>query len=268
VVQLFHVDAFAEEPFHGNPAAVCLLDAPRADDWMLAVAAEMNLPETAFAIACAPESAGEHSLRWFTPKVEVELCGHATLATAHVLWETRKLDRDATAGFRTASGMLECTLAADGTIWMDFPSLRSVEIETPDGLAAALGAAPERVARNDHDYLVELGSAAVVRELRPDFARLASFDVRAVVVTALADPDDDHDFVSRCFGPRVGIDEDPVTGSAHCALGPWWSTRIGRTELVGYQASTRAGIVRVRVEEDRVHLGGRAVTVVHGALVE
>jgi PhzF family phenazine biosynthesis protein len=263
---LFQVDAFTDEPFRGNPAAVCVLDAPRDDAWMLAVAAEMNLSETAFVVA-DDGSGGELPLRWFTPKVEVDLCGHATLATAHVLWETGMCSPDVPLRFASASGPLTCSVDRDETVWMDFPALPSDEIEEPVGLATALGAVPVRVARNVHDHLVELADAATVRALVPDFVALAAIETRAVVVTAAADSDD-ADFVSRCFAPRVGIDEDPVTGSAHCALWPWWAARLGRTQLVGHQVSARGGLVRIEVGDERVRLGGHAVTVVRGELLE
>jgi PhzF family phenazine biosynthesis protein len=265
---LFQVDAFTRDRFRGNPAAVCVLDRARDDAWMVAVAVEMNLSETAFVVVGA--GGDQLPLRWFTPEVEVDLCGHATLATAHVLWETGHLGHDDPARFDTASGVLECRLTDDGTIWMDFPALPSEEIDEPPGLASALGAAPVRVARNRHDHLVELADAATVRALTPDLTAVAQIETRAIVVTALADDGNDEgaDFVSRCFGPRVGIDEDPVTGSAHCALGPWWAERLGRTELVGHQVSARGGIVRVEVRGDRVRLGGHAVTVLRGELVE
>jgi PhzF family phenazine biosynthesis protein len=263
---LFQVDAFTDEPFHGNPAAVCLLEEPRDEAWMFALAAEMNLSETAFVVA--GEAGGALPLRWFTPKVEVDLCGHATLAAAHVLWESGARAPDGPVQFATASGVLVCERDRDRTIWMDFPALPSEEVEAPAELAAALGASPVRVARNRHDHLVELADAATVRALTPDFAALARIETRAVVVTAAADHDDEHDadFVSRCFAPRVGIDEDPVTGSAHCALGPWWAPRAGRTRLVGRQLSARGGTVLVSVHGDRVRLGGHAVTVVRGEL--
>jgi PhzF family phenazine biosynthesis protein len=266
---LFQVDAFSAQPFRGNPAAVCLLDAPRPADWMLAVAAEMNLSETAFVVVDGSD--GELPLRWFTPKVEVDLCGHATLATAHVLWATGTCDPGESIRFATASGDLTCTVDGDETIWMDFPALPSEPIDQPDGLAEALGAPPVRVARNRHDHLVELADAVTVRALTPDLHALARIETRAVVVTALADGgddvDEDIDFVSRCFGPRVGIDEDPVTGSAHCALGPWWAPRIGRNRLVGHQVSARGGTVQVDVRDDRVGIGGTAFTVLQANLV-
>ncbi|MFI5052870.1 MAG: PhzF family phenazine biosynthesis protein [Acidimicrobiia bacterium] len=264
-IPLFQVDAFTAESFRGNPAAVCLLDDTADGAWMQSVATEMNLSETAF-VAPAPDG-DSYTLRWFTPKVEVDLCGHATLATAHTLWESYRLDPEEEARFHTASGELTCTVDADETIWMDFPALVSAEIDEPAGLAAALGVTPVRVARNHHQYLVELASVDEVRQLRPDLARIAAIETRAVVVTALAKDGDGCDFVSRCFAPRVGIDEDPVTGSAHCALGPWWAARRGRTRLVGYQASARGGVVQVEVQGERVRLGGHAVTVLRGELV-
>ena len=219
--ELFQVDAFTEQPFRGNPAAVCVLDTPRDDAWMLAVAAEMNLSETAFVVV--DDAADQLPLRWFTPRVEVDLCGHATLATAHVPWESGTRSPEEPLVFATASSPLTCRVDREESIWMDFPTLPSEEIEEPAGLAHALGAAPVRVARNRHDHLVELADAGTVRALTPDLVALARIETRAVVVTAAADGGNEEgaDFVSRCFAPRVGIDEDPVTGSAHCALGPW-----------------------------------------------
>jgi PhzF family phenazine biosynthesis protein len=218
----------------------------------------------------ADDSGGELPLRWFTPQVEVDLCGHATLATAHVLWESGLRSPDAPLPFATASGTLTCTIDRDGTIWMDFPALPSEVIEEPPGLSAALGATPVRVARNHHDHLVELADSATVRALTPEFVALARIETRAIVVTAAADDENEEgaDFVSRCFAPRVGIDEDPVTGSAHCALGPWWAARLGRAELAGHQVSARGGIVHVDVRDERVRLGGHAVNVMRGELAE
>jgi predicted PhzF superfamily epimerase YddE/YHI9 len=262
-VPLYQIDAFTTERFRGNPAAVCLLDAPATDSWMQSVAAEMNLSETAFLVPAA--TAGEYDLRWFTPTVEVDLCGHATLASAHVLWETERVERAESVRFHTRSGTLS---AVDGgaAIWLDFPALPSEPVTDVPGLPDALGAAPVHVARNLHDHLVEVADAATVRALAPDFELLLAVETRAVVVTAPSD-EPGYDFVSRCFAPRAGINEDPVTGSAHCALGPWWAPRVGRNELVGYQASARGGVVQVQLRGDRVALGGRAVTVVRGELV-
>lgn len=273
---IVQVDAFAERPFTGNPAAVCVLSSWRPDAWMQAVAAEMNLSETAFLVR--EEDGGWH-LRWFTPAVEVDLCGHATLASAHVLWEDGHLASDDVARFSTRSGRLTAR-RADGLIWLDFPAQGARAGEPPAGLLDGLGLDPGSVlwvGRNRDDWLVQVGSVASVEGVRPDFGRLASVECRGVIVTAAgfaaaggsgASDDGGADFVSRFFGPRVGVPEDPVTGSAHCCLAPFWAERLGRTEMVGWQASARGGAVRVRLAGDRVELGGRAVTVLRGELVE
>jgi PhzF family phenazine biosynthesis protein len=255
------VDAFADRPFAGNPAAVCVLPAPADEQWMRDVAREMNLSETAF---LHPVEDGFH-LRWFTPAVEVDLCGHATLASAHVLWESGALAADAEARFHTRSGLLTAR-RADGWIEMDFPAKPEDPDDTPDGLEQALGAPVVYVGRSQFDVLVELESEEVVRSLAPDMTLLRSVEARGVIVTARSEMDD-VDFVSRFFAPRVGVDEDPVTGSAHCVLAPYWAHELGRDALVGYQASARGGIVRVRARGDRVILAGQAVTVLRGELV-
>jgi predicted PhzF superfamily epimerase YddE/YHI9 len=268
--RLFHVDAFTDVVFAGNPAAVCVLDegASPSDEWMLGVAAEMNLSETAFVRFAARDGAdGDDdgwSLRWFTPKVEVDLCGHATLAAAHVLWSEGIAAADPLC-FATRSGHLTAARAG-GVIELDFPVLESVAANPPPGLRNALGVEPIAVLRNVHDLLVEVADEVTVRALAPDLEAIAAIDVRAVVVTALSD-DPQFDFVSRCFGPRVGINEDPVTGSAHCALAPYWGEKLGKTEMRAYQASARGGSIHVRIEGDRVVLGGTAVTVARGQLV-
>ena len=261
---LFQVDAFASGPFTGNPAAVCLLETPADPTWMQAVAAEMNLSETAFVHALDGDGeAGRFGLRWFSPTVEVDLCGHATLASAHVLWETRHLAPEVAACFETRSGVLTATRAGDD-VALDFPADPVAPAEPDPGLLDALGLGDAVASTGRIGWLLELADASAVRAARPDFARLAAFDI--AVLTARAD-DAAYDFVSRCFGPKFGIDEDPVTGSAHCALGPYWAERLGKTELTGYQASARGGVVRVRVDGDRTVLGGRAVTVTRGELV-
>ena len=260
-VPLVQVDAFTAVPYRGNPAAVCLLPAPRDAAWMQAVAAEMNLAETAF---LAPRADG-FGLRWFTPTVEVDLCGHATLASAHVLWEDGALGAGTPARFHTRSGLLTCE-RRDGWIEMDFPSEPAAACEAPPALLTALRVAPEWVGRNRFDYVVEVDSAATVRSLTPDLVTLATVECRGVIVTAAADVRE-HDFVSRFFAPRAGIPEDPVTGSAHCCLGPLWSARLGKPDVVGYQASARGGLVRVRPRGSRVTLAGQAVTVLRGQLV-
>lgn len=259
---VFQVDAFTATPFRGNPAAVVPLEAPRDDAWMQDVAREMNLSETAFLL---PMADGQR-LRWFTPAVEVDLCGHATLASAHVLWETGRLADDAEARFHTRSGLL--TARRDGDwIEMDFPATPPAPAAAPPGLLEALGVEAADVARSRFDYLVRVSSAAAVRAVRPDFGRLREVEARGVIVTAEAD-DGAHDFVSRFFAPRAGVDEDPVTGSAHCCLAPYWAARTGRDAMAGYQASARGGAVHVRLDGDRVKLRGRAVTVLRGILVE
>ena len=261
---LFHVDAFADRPFSGNPAAVCLLGAPCDDAaWMQSVAAEMNLSETAFVVR-RPD--GDHDLRWFTPTTEVDLCGHATLASAHVLWESGVIAAESRVRFHTRSGALVTRLVGD-TIELDLPA-RPVSSTTTAVGVEHLGA-PEIVAMfdNGHQLVVEVSDAAAVRATAPDFAPLGAAADRLWVVTASAAVDDPADFVSRSFGPRYGIDEDPVTGSAHCALGPLWADRLGRDEVVGHQISSRGGIVTVRVHAEAVTLGGRAITVARGELL-
>ncbi|MBX7105026.1 MAG: PhzF family phenazine biosynthesis protein [Gemmataceae bacterium] len=256
------VDAFADGPFTGNPAAVCVLPRPADERWMRLVAREMNLSETAF---LHPEADGWR-LRWLTPSVEVELCGHATLASAHVLWETGQLPIDLSAVFHTQSGRLTA-VRRDATITLDFPARPAAESDTPAGLADALGARPCFVGQNGMDILVELESEQSVRELDPDHGRLRSLPFRGIIVTAPAASPGDYHFVSRFFAPGSGIDEDPVTGSAHCALGPFWSGRLGVNPLVGWQASARGGRVGVDVRGDRVLLTGRAVTTLRGELL-
>jgi predicted PhzF superfamily epimerase YddE/YHI9 len=257
---LYHVNAFSLKPFAGNPAAVCLLPRMRADDWMQHVAAQMNLSETAFV---APRADGL-DLRWFTPAVEVDLCGHATLASAHVLWEAGRLAPDKPARFFTRSGWLTCTRVGPW-IDMDFPARPAEPCPAPPQLGRALGAAVKESGRNGMDWLVEVESEAVLRALRPDFALLATLPVRGVIVTSRPQSGE-YDFVSRFFAPAAGIAEDPVTGSAHCCLGPYWGGRLGKDELLGYQASARGGEVRVRLAGDRVSLGGQAYTVLRGEL--
>jgi PhzF family phenazine biosynthesis protein len=258
---IYQVDAFTDRPFAGNPAAVCILAEPRDDRWMQQVAAEMNLSETAFLL----QHADGWNLRWFTPTVEVDLCGHATLASAHVLWEQGLLAPDEQARFHTRSGLLTADRSGDW-IELDFPVKPATPAEPPAGLIDALGVEPRTVGRNAWDYIVEVDSEATLRALDPDHARLKTLGVRGIIVTSRAD-EARYDFVSRFFAPGSGIDEDPVTGSAHCCLAPFWSSRLDRTEFLAYQASARGGVLRVRLAGDRVKLGGQAVTVLRGALV-
>jgi PhzF family phenazine biosynthesis protein len=261
-VKIFQVDAFTDEPFTGNPAAVCILPGPREAEWMQKVAREMNLSETAFLWRL---EAG-FSLRWFTPAVEVELCGHATLASAHILWEIGLLGPEEPARFHTLSGLLTAGKDPRG-IEMNFPATPEEPAGAPPELIEALGVEPRYVGRNIFDYLVEIGSEEVVRTLKPNLALLREIPIRGVIVTSPASSPG-FDFVSRFFAPRVGVDEDPVTGSSHCCLGPFWADRLGKSEMVAYQASERGGTVRVRVDGDRVYIGGRAVTVLRGELLE
>jgi PhzF family phenazine biosynthesis protein len=259
-IPVYQVDAFTDRPFRGNPAAVCLLPSEMSPSWMQSVAAEMNLAETAFLVA----RDGELGLRWFTPAVEVDLCGHATLAAAHVLWEEEKLDPGSPAVFHTKSGRLTARRAGPG-IEMDFPSDPPRPADGPRDLDETLGARPVHVAAGRFDLLVELESEEGVRLLRPDLRRLSAIRARGVIVTARS-TGREQDFVSRFFAPQSGIDEDPVTGSAHCTLAPFWSSRLGKDALIGYQASPRGGVVHARVDGERVILGGQAITVLRGTL--
>lgn len=259
MIALYHVDTFTDRPFGGNPAAVCLLEEAREAGWMQAVAAEMNLPETAFV---RPLAAG-YDLRWFTPATEVDLCGHATLASAHVLWETGRLGRDAEARFHTRSGLLTARPAEAG-IEMDFPADPVTPLDEAATLSALLGAAVVEARRGRADWLAELASEAAVRACRPDLARLRALPPRGLIVTARGGGG--YDFVSRFFAPGAGIDEDPVTGSAHCTLAGYWAERLGKTEMSAWQASARGGRLGVRLGGDRVHLAGRAVTMARGEL--
>ena len=260
-MRLFQVDAFADSVFAGNPAAVCLLAGPAEARWMQSVASEMNLSETAFV---EPQAAG-YGLRWFTPVAEVGLCGHATLASAHVLYETGMADPAGRVEFESVSGPLTAR-HEDGLIVLDFPARPAGPAPAPPGLLAALGVdSAEWTGQAKDDLMVVLGREEEVTGLRPDTVALAGYGTRGVIVTAPASRPG-ADFVSRFFAPGVGIAEDPVTGSAHCTLAPYWAQRLGRTALTGYQASARGGTVGVRVERDRVLLAGRAVTVFSGQL--
>jgi PhzF family phenazine biosynthesis protein len=255
------VNAFTDRPFAGNPAAVCLLPAERDAEWMQLVAREMNLAETAFLV----RQGRDFQLRWFTPTVEVDLCGHATLASAHALWEGGHLSPGEVARFQTRSGLLTAE-RRDGLIWLDFPSTPPTPAEPPADLCAGLGVPFRYVGRTPFDYLVEVDGEGVVRGLAPDLAVIARLPVRGVIVTGRAESPG-QDFVSRFFAPAAGVPEDPVTGSAHCALTPYWAAQLGRPALVGYQASVRGGRLQLRVSGDRVQLGGHAVTVMRGELL-
>lgn len=255
------VDAFTDRRFAGNPAAVCLLQEPAEERWMQNVAREMNLSETAFLL---PQEEG-FRLRWFTPAVEVDLCGHATLASAHVLWEQGALKPDQPARFHTNSGLLVATRRASW-IEMDFPAKPIIPRDAPSELARVVGVPLQFAGMSQFDALIEVDGEETVRQLAPDLRLLAELPIRGLIVTSRASSPG-YDFVSRFFAPRAGIAEDPATGSSHCTLGPYWRERLGKNEMVGYQASARGGVVRVRVEGDRVMLGGQAVTVLSAALL-
>lgn len=255
---LLHVvDAFTDRPFTGNPAAVCLLPEPRDAAWMQLVAREMNLSETAFLV---PNGDGGFALRWFTPTTEVRLCGHATLASAHALWENGHLASEAPARFTTASGLLTCRRRADTWIEMDFPAIAAEPFDAAPDLATALGATPLATFRAGEKWLAEFPNADVIRRLRPDFGRLAALPMQGLIATAPADTPA-FDFVSRFFAPAAGINEDPVTGSAHCVLAQFWQRKVGRDTFTAHQCSSRGGLIRVSVRGDRVLLSGQAVTV-------
>jgi predicted PhzF superfamily epimerase YddE/YHI9 len=257
---LFHVDAFTDKPFAGNPAAVCLLTDWKDDRWLQGVAGEMNLSETAFLVR-RPD---HFDLRWFTPGVEVDLCGHATLASAHVLWQQGEATTNEIR-FSTRSGNL-AGRRRGAEIELDLPLTPASPAEPPQGLLEALGTSAKSVGKTRFDYLVEVESEAALRGLSPDFGQLKTIPVRGVIVTSRsAEPR--FDFVSRFFAPASGVDEDPVTGSAHCCLGDFWHKRLGKSELVAFQASARGGVVKVRVAGDRAYLAGRAVTVAKGELL-
>jgi len=260
-VKLYQVDAFTDQPFKGNPAAVCILPEPGEEKWMQLVASEMNLSETAF----LHQGEDGFNLRWFTPAVEVSLCGHATLASAHILWETGLLTSDEGIRFQTASGLLTANLHGE-EIELNFPTTPPEAISEPPGLGEALGVVPEFVGASRDDYLVKVGTESEVRGAKPDFSKLGELGVRGVMLTSESESGE-YDFISRFFAPGAGIDEDPVTGSAHCTLGPYWGEILGKDEMVAYQASARGGVIRVRVGPERVYLSGRAVTVFRGELL-
>jgi PhzF family phenazine biosynthesis protein len=260
-LKIVQVDAFASEAFTGNPAAVCILNEAVDSDWMQNVALEMNLSETAFLLR---EGQG-YRLRWFTPAAEVELCGHATLASAHVLWQDGHLKPDQRAEFSTLSGELAAD-REDDLICLDFPATPVASVEAsdlPPMLIEAVGCRPAFVGRSKFDYLVELSSEEELRGLSPDMSGIVRAGARGVIATARGE---EYDFVSRFFAPAVGVPEDPVTGSAHCALASYWADKLGRSELRAFQASQRGGIVHVAVSGDRVKLKGTAVTTLRGEL--
>ena len=257
------VDAFTNTPFAGNPAAICVLPTPQSEDWMQKVAQEMNLSETAFLVR---QDDGFH-LRWFTPTTEVPLCGHATLASAHVLWSEGHLLPDEVARFHTKSGLLIAKKQANW-IELDFPVNYSEATTVSPELNQALGVPIQTVMKNSLGYLVEVESEDLVRQIQPKFELLKALPLAKVIVTSSADTDSEYDFVSRFFAPGVGINEDPVTGAAHCCLAPFWRDRLGKDEFLAYQASSRGGVLKIRYEgSSRVYLSGQAVTVLRGEFI-
>ena len=256
------MDSFTNKPFAGNPAGVCILSEHRDDSWMQNVAREMNLSETAF----LHKSDDGFDLRWFTPSLEVDLCGHATLASAHILWENGILNQNEQARFHTRSGLLTAE-RKDQWIELDFPALPDKKVAAPKTLSKILGAKPRYVGKSRMDYIVEVDSEKTVRKMKPNTSQLAKLPFRGLIVTAPA-TSKPYDFVSRFFAPRVGIDEDPVTGSAHCCLGPYWQKRLGKNEFLAQQVSARGGVIRVRVCGKRVKISGEAVTVLRAELCE
>src|SRR5215469_10080867 len=261
-IRIVTVDAFTNVPFAGNPAAVCVMQEPRPEEWLRSVAREMNLSETAFLL---PRD-GEFDLRWLTPAVEVDLCGHATVASAHVLWEDGHLAPGKQARFHTRSGQLTADRRGDW-IELDFPVKIATVAEPPAELLPALGVtSPVAVAKNAFDYMVEIESEEELRGLSPDHSTLRKIPVRGVIVTARC-ATNGFDFISRFFAPGSGIDEDPVTGSAHTALGPYWGSKLGKVEMTAFQASARGGVVRLRLNGDRIILGGQAVIVMEATLL-
>ncbi|MBO2455797.1 PhzF family phenazine biosynthesis isomerase [Actinomadura barringtoniae] len=266
-MKMLVVDAFTDRPFAGNPAGVCLLERPADPAWMQRVAAEMRHSETAFVRPIEGPDA-DYELRWFTPVIEVALCGHATLAGAHALYGTGAVPADRPIRFQTLrSGVLTVTREADGGLVMDFPANPPAEVQPPDDLGEALRTTPFWTGRTaQNDLFVLVADEEAVRKLEPDNAILSGVEARGVIVTAKADPGQEHDFVSRFFGGGLllGDGEDPVTGSAHCALGPYWGQELGKDVLTGFQASERGGTVGVTLRGDRVILTGRAVTVLEG----
>ncbi|MEA5565523.1 PhzF family phenazine biosynthesis protein [Anabaena sp. UHCC 0399] len=257
------VDAFTDKPFAGNPAAVCVLATPQSDEWMQNVAQEMNLSETAFLL----KQDDGFNLRWFTPTVEVPLCGHATLASSHVLWSEGHLSPDETSRFYTKSGLL-IAKRKDEWIELDFPVTHSQATIAPPELSEALGVSLKSVVQNYLGYLVEVESEDLVRQMQPNFQQMKSLPLANVIVTSQANSDSQYDFVSRFFAPGLGINEDPVTGAAHCCLASFWRDRLNKDQFLAYQASSRGGVVKVSYGGgDRVLLSGQAITVLRGELI-
>ncbi len=260
-MKIYQVDAFTEKPFSGNPAGVCILNEGLDEKLMQNIAREMNLSETAFLV----KEGERYNLRWFTPGAEVDLCGHATLASAHILWEKGHLRKDQEAKFSTRSGLLTAKIN-DSWIELNFPAVPEEKAEPPAELLEALGVEASYAGKNIFDYLIEVESEETVAAIKPDFMKLMEVTARGVIVTAKARAVE-YDFVSRFFAPSVGVWEDPVTGSAHCCLGPYWQKKLNKAEFTAYQASERGGVLRVKVAGERVLISGKAVTVLEGELL-
>jgi PhzF family phenazine biosynthesis protein len=256
---IYVVDAFTDKTFKGNPAAVCITSEPLDDILMQSIATEMNLSETAFLYS----QQDGYSLRWFTPNAEVELCGHATLASAHILWETEILSKEQQAIFHTKSGLLTAS-KYDSWIQLNFPAEPVNESECPSELIEALKIDPVYVGRNRFDYFIEIASEDVIKNLSPNFSMLGMIKTRGINITSKSK---DFDFISRCFFPALGVNEDPVTGSAHCGLAPYWSKKLNKTEMYAYQASARGGKLKIELQKDRVLIAGQAVTVMKNELL-
>lgn len=265
-IPVLQIDSFTDIPFRGNPAAVCILTVTKSDSWFQTVAAELNAPATAFITPHEDPFKRAYRLRWFTPQIELEICGHGTLAAAHALWTEGHLRPTDTAVFHTKSGVLRCSRNMQGWIMMEFPLLAATAVSVPPAdLLDALGMVPTFVGSNGSDYLVEVDGETAVRAFAPDFNQLEAIDMRSLIVTSRSD-DSNRDFVSRVFAPSLGIPEDAATGSAHCVLGPYWQAKLGKPALVGHQLSERIGIIRVQVDGEQVKIGGQAVTVMKGVL--
>jgi PhzF family phenazine biosynthesis protein len=260
-IPLFQIDAFTSEPFKGNPAAVCLLNEEIPDSQMQKIALEMNLSETAFLL----EENGGYRLRWFTPVTEVNLCGHATLASAYLLFNKSFMSRDQLIYFYTRSGELQAMMA-DGWVTLNFPAFEEKPFIETDKVREALGVNPVEVVKSGENVIVELETSDEVRNLNPDFIKLMKIPLHGVAVTARSDVPE-YDFISRYFAPWVGIDEDPVTGSAHACLGPYWRKRLKKKKMIAYQASARGGVVKVEIQGNRVLLGGQAILILEGELL-
>lgn len=264
-MKIYQVDAFTEKPFSGNPAGVCVLNEKLDEKIMQNIAREINLSETAFLVKSNKEYDLRYDLRWFTPEGEIDLCGHATLASAHILWEKGFLKNDQEARFSTKSGLLTAIMN-NGWIELNFPALPEEKTEPPAGLLESLGVEATYVGKNIFDYLIEVESEETVRTMKPDFVKLSKVPARGVIVTARSRTGE-YDFVSRFFAPEIGIWEDPVTGSAHCCLGPYWQKRLNKDEFIAYQASERGGVLKVKVAGERVLISGKAVMVLEGELL-